>query len=125
MAKKKSGLPFDSRGGVVTIQRRLLTSDAYLALSPQAKALIHLLQVHWRPDKPIGYGIREAERSIPCSRKLAIRAFKELVNAKFIEKVDDSLFCSRAKSKTRTWHLTWMPWNHLAPSNKWEKEMNS
>ncbi|MBF58275.1 MAG: hypothetical protein CME80_11235 [Halomonas sp.] len=122
MAKRKNSLPFDSRGGVVTIQRRLLKSDAYKKISPQAKALLHQLHSHWRPDRAIGFGVREAEQTIPCSRKIAMRAFKELQEAGFIVMVDESLFCSRAQSKTRTWRLTWMPWNYLGPTNEWENQ---
>ena len=125
MAKVKNPLPFDKRGGVVVIQRRLLTSDAYLGLSAQAKALAHLMQAQWRPDQPIGYGVREAEQKIPCCRSIAVRAFKDLQKFGFIEKVDESLFCSRTQSKTRTWRLTWMPWNYRAPTNNWEKKRDS
>lgn len=122
MGKRKNPLPFDRTGGVVAIQRRLLISTAYLELSPQAKALLHLMQAYWRPDEPIGYGVREAQRCIPCSRKIAMRAFQELQNNGFIVKVNESLFCSRAESKTRTWRLTWMPWNRCKPTNCWEKQ---
>lgn len=120
--RKKSRLPFDSVGGVVVTQRRLLASPAYLGLSAQAKALITLLQRHWTPAGPVGFGVRQAEQEIPCSRTLAMRVFNELVEAGFIVLVDESLFCSRTQSKTRTWRLTWMPcWNNKAPSNEWEK----
>lgn len=122
MAKKKKGLPFDREGGTVVIQRRLLSSDAYLGLSAQAKVLIHLLHSHWRPDRAIGFGLREAGEKIPCSRKTAIRVFKELQEAGFIVMEDESLFCSRAQSKTRTWRLTWLPWNSQPPTNQWEKK---
>ena len=81
MAKRKNALPFDKRGGVVVIQRRLVASEAFSKLSPQAKVLALLMQTHWRPDKPIGYGIREAMKSIPCADKTAMRAFKELQGA--------------------------------------------
>lgn len=124
MIKKKNGLPFDRRGGLVAIQRRLLNSEAYLGLSPQAKALAHLMHVHWRPDRPIAYGVREAQEKIPCSRKLAMRAFRELQDRGFIKKVDESYFCSRTESKSRTWQLTWMPWNCREPTNEWEKTGN-
>ena len=121
LASKKNLLPFDRYGGVVTTQRRLFKSRAYLGLSAQAKALLQLLHVEWRPDRPIGYGVREAEAKIPCSRKTAMRAFHDLVERGFIVMVDESLFCSRSQSKTRTWRLTWLPWNHNAPTNNWEK----
>ncbi|WP_455921812.1 hypothetical protein [Pseudomonas putida] len=121
MAKKKS-LPFDNIGGVVVMQRRLLSSSKYLGLSAQAKVLITLLHRHWTPAGPVGFGVRQAEQEIPCSRKLAMRVFDELVEAGFIVMVDESLFCSRTQSKTRTWRLTWMPcWNNRAPTNDWER----
>lgn len=119
---KKHSLPFDRRGGVLVMQRFLLSSPAFLALSPQAKALVILMQVHWRPDKPVGYGVREAQAKIPCSRKLAMRAFEELERAGFIIMVDESLFDSRTKSKSRTWRLTWMPFNGQKPTNDWERK---
>ena len=122
MGKLKNSLPFDTRGGKVVVSRRLLNSEAYLGLSSHAKALMPLMQVHWRADRPIGYGVREAEQKIPCSRRIAMRAFKELQDKGFIVMMDESLFCSRVKSKTRTWRLTWMPWNYSAPSNDWEQK---
>ena len=125
MAKRKNPLPFDKRGGVVAIQRRLLASAAYLGLSPYAKSLLHLMQVHWRPDHPIGYGVREAMRNIPCADKTAMKAFNELQDAGFIRMVEESLFCSRTQSKTRTWRLTWLPWNRCEPTNDWEKKRDS
>lgn len=121
VGKRKSSLPFDKRGGTVVIQRRLLNSGAYLELSAQAKALAHLMQVHWRPDEPIGFGVREAEKKIPCCRRTAMSAFRELQDGGFIKMVEESRFCSRTQSKTRTWRLTWLPWNCRAPSNDWEK----
>lgn len=123
---KKPRLPFDSAGGTVVIQRRLLSSPSYLNLSAQAKALLHLLQAHWRPHEPVGFGIRQAQREIPCSRQKAMDCFRELQDAGFIVKRDESLFNSREGSKTRTWRLTWLPERYCygygrAPTNDWEK----
>jgi hypothetical protein len=119
---KKSHLPFDKAGGVVAIQRRMLSSPAYLGLSAQAKVLMTLMQRHWTPAGPVGFGVRQAEKEIPCSRRLAMRVFDELVEAGFLVMIDESLFCSRSESKTRTWRLTWMPcWNNRAPTNDWER----
>ncbi len=119
---KKSSLPYDKEGGIQAIQRRLVRSPEYLGLTAQAKAVIHLMHSFWTPSGPIGFGVRQAEQEIPCSRKLAMRAFVELTEAGFIVMVGESLFCSRAQSKTRTWRLTWMPcWRHRAPTNDWER----
>lgn len=118
----KSALPFDKVGGVVAIQRRLLTSKRFLGLSCQAKALLMLMHRHWTPNGPIGFGVRQAESEIPCARATAMKAFRELENAGFIVMVEPSVFCSRTESKTRTWRLTWMPcWRNRAPTNDWEK----
>lgn len=119
--KKRNSLPFDKIGGIVAIQKRLLESREYLELRAQSKVLITLMQVHWRNEKPVAYGIREAMQKIPCSKGTAQAAFKELMEAGFIEMVDESLFDSRTKSKSRTWRLTWLPYNWKEPTNEWEK----
>lgn len=121
MARKKQSLPFDKAGGVVVTQRRMYSSTAFLNLSPQAKALREQMQVHWRNDKPVAFGIREAEEKIPCSKKIAIRAFKELEKNGFIVMVDECFFDSTTNSRSRTWRLTWLPFNGRAPTNEWEK----
>lgn len=125
MGRKKNPLPFDKAGGVVVVQRRLVSSTAYLKLTPQAKALMVLMQAHWRNDKPIAYGVREAEEKIACSRKLAMRAFKELETAGFIMMVDCSRWDGRTNSKSKTWRLTWLPFEGRAPTNDWEKCSNA
>ena len=118
---KKLKLPFDRRGSMIALRRQMLESKNFLDLNHQAKILLLLLQVQWRPGRAVGYGVREAEEKIGCSRKIAMRAFSELREAGFIRMVDESLFCSRRHSKTRTWRLTWLPWNYSEPTNDWEK----
>jgi hypothetical protein len=80
------------------------------------------MQIHWRPYTPVDYGLREAEEKIPCARNTASKVFKELREAGFIDMVDESLFNSRTQSKSRTWRLTWMPYNDRPPTNNWEKK---
>lgn len=120
-SRKKNALPFDKRGGRITIQGILLKSNAYLSLSAQAKALIQLLHVHWGNYKPVDYGVREAAKKIPCSHHKVGHVFKELQDKGFIVKVDESIFSSRTLSKTRSWRLTWLPYNSREPTNDWEK----
>jgi hypothetical protein len=118
--KKKHQLPFDSRGGVVVMPLRMITSPTYQTLTPQAKHLMVLLQVHWRNDKPVDYGIREAMDKIPCSDKTASKSFKLLQERGFITCVNESFFSSRTQSKARGWRLEWMPFNNKSPTNTWE-----
>jgi len=119
--KKKHSLPFDKRGRVVAIGLHVLNSDAYLSLSAQAKSLMLLMHIHWRNEKPVDYGVREAQEKIPCGRKKAIQVFHELQERGFIVMVDESLFNSRTQGKTRSWRLTWLPYMDKFPTNEWEK----
>ena len=118
---KKQSLPFDKHGGVIVIQRKLIESNAYQALTVHAKALIPALQLHWRNEEPVAYGIREAMKTIPCAFNTARNAFNQLEKKGFIVKVDESIFNSRSGSKTRTWRLTWLPFNSRKPTNDWKK----
>ena len=117
---KKNKLPFDSRGGVVVISRRMLSHPNYLNLMPQAKVLITMLQSLWRNDKPVDFGIREASEKIPCDRRTAMKAFKQLIERGFIVCVEESFFSSRTERRTRSWRLEWMPFNDQKPRNTWE-----
>jgi len=121
MSRKKNSLPFDKRGGLLVKRRGMVESVAYSSLSPQAKALIDLMQLHWRNDEPVAYGVREAQEKIPCCRKKAMKSFDELRDNGFIVMIDESLFNSRTHSKARTWRLTWMPYKDREPTNDWEK----
>lgn len=118
---RRTVLPFDREGGTIAFSKRMIESKAWLHLSAQAKVLLVHMQLHWRPDEPVGYGIREAMAKIPCAKGTAQRAFAELQAAGFIRLVDESLFNSREQSKTRTWRLTWMPWQRRPPTKEWEK----
>ena len=119
-SKIKNPLPFDIRGGRIANCGHFFKSQQYLGLSAQAKVLITLMQIHWRNYEPVGYGIREAMKKIPCAKGTAQRAFKELEEKGFIEKIDESLFNSRSMSKSRTWRLTWLPYKGKPPTHDWE-----
>jgi hypothetical protein len=121
--RKKNKLPFDKRGGVLVKRRLMVESCAYSSLSPQAKVLIDLMQLHWRNDEPVAYGVREAQEKIPCGRKKAMMAFDELQSNGFIVMIDESLFNSRTCSKARTWQLTWLPYKGKPPTNDWETDL--
>ena len=108
MSRRKKGLPFDRRGAVIVNRRSLYESNAWQSLPPQATKLMTLLQLHWRNDKAVDYGIREAMDKIGCAKLTARKAFEQLQESGFIEMVDESLFSSRTQSKSRTWRLTWL-----------------
>ena len=118
---KRFKIPFNNRGGVVAMELYLLKHKNYLTLSPQAKVLITLLQQHWRNEKEVDYGTREAAQKIPCSKGTAIKAFKQLEERGFITCVTPAIFSSRTECKARTWKLEWMPFLDRKASNKWEQ----
>ncbi len=121
MAGKKQNLPFDKRGGTIVLCRKLIESENYQTLTPHARSLMTLLHIHWRPDKPVDYGVREAEKRLMCNRKTVMKAFNQLIERGFIVCMEQSTFSTRTQSKTRSWRLTWLPYNFDSPSNDWEK----
>ena len=124
MSRRKHRLPFDTKGGVIVLGRRMLESEAYRSLSLPARCLLLELQIQWRNDRPVAFGTREAAEKLGCDRRVAMRAFRELHAAGFILLEDEALFNSRTGSKARTWILTWMPYMDRPPSNDWESEKN-
>lgn len=122
MAKRKNQLKldFDQRGGVIAISRAMLESHAYKTLTPEAKVLMILLQIHWRNDSPVAYGVREAAQQIGCAVNTASKSFKMLNERGFIVCENESLFNSKTGSKAREWRLTWMPFNYRKPTQDWE-----
>jgi len=118
--RKRFKIPFNQRGGVVVTEMHMLRHKNYLTLSPQAKVLVNLLQQHWRNEKEVDYGTREAAQKIPCSKSTAMKSFNQLEERGFITCVTPAMFSSRTESKARTWKLEWMPFCDRKPSNKWE-----
>jgi len=122
--KKKHTLPFDNRGGVLILSMRMIKSSTYQSLTPHAKVLLTLMQIHWRNDKLVDYGVREAAKKIPCDPKTVTKAFNQLQERCFITCMELSFFSSRTQSKSRIWRLEWLPYNNNPPVNTWENWTN-
>lgn len=121
MSKKKSKLGYDSRGGVLAVSRAMRQTFVYESMPASAKVLMDLLQMQWRSDRPVGYGVREAAQKIGCTKNTAGKAFNILLDRGFIVCFEQSLFNSRTGSKTRDWRLTWMPFDDKDPTHNWEQ----
>jgi hypothetical protein len=122
MAKNKTPkLDYDRRGGVMVVSRRMRESYAYETMPPTAKVLMDLLQMQWRNEKLVAYGVREAGIKIGCKPETAGKAFKVLEVRGFIVCETESLFNSKTGSKAREWRLTWMPFEYREATHDWEK----
>lgn len=99
----------------------VLASNSYQTMYKPARILMLYMQTYWREDKYVDFGVEEAEKVLKCSNKTALKAFNELEKREFIVMKDPSIFSSRTGGKTRTWQLTWMPFNWERPSKEWEK----
>ncbi len=124
MARKGHKQPMDNRNGLLMVPITVIQSTNYQTMYPYAQRLMLLMQVHWRGDSPIAFGIREAAKLLNCNKRTAMKAFKELQERGFILMIDESMFNSRTQSRARTWHLTWMPHNWHEPTREWEKWTN-
>ena len=121
MSKKRPKLGYDQRGGVLAVSRAMRESKAYESMPATAKVLMDLLQIQWRNDRPVSYGVRESAKKIHCSLTTASSAFQILMERGFIVCHSESLFNSRNGSKAREWRLTWMPFELENPTHNWEK----
>ena len=118
--KQKPKLGFDQRGGVLVVSRAMRESSTYESMPPETKVLMDLLQMQWRNDRPIAYGVREAAKKIGCAINTATKSFKILQERGFIICENESLFNSKTGSKAREWRLTWMPFEYRKPTHDWE-----
>jgi len=118
---KRKKLPFNKNGGVIVIGLTMLKSKAYLSLPAASRSLLIQLQTHWRNDKAVDYGIRQAIETVPCSFGTARKAFNDLMDKGFIVCTEYSEFNSRTTSKTRSWRLTWLPFEDKKPTDDWKR----
>ncbi|MDD5276441.1 MAG: hypothetical protein PHR16_10220 [Methylovulum sp.] len=122
MAKnKKPKLGFDQRGGVIAFSKAMRESCVYETMPATTKVLMDLLQMQWRNDRAVGFGVREAADKIHCTTATASKAFKTLQERGFIVCDAESFFNSKTGSKAREWRLTWMPFLDRKPTHNWEK----
>ncbi len=121
MSKKKTKLGYDSRGGILAVSRAMRESFVYSSMPATAKVLMDLLQMQWRNDRPVSYGVREAAQKIGCTKNTAAKAFNILVDRGFIVCFEQSSFNSKTGSRTRDWRLTWMPFDLKNPTHNWEQ----
>jgi len=105
----------------MSVSRAMRESIVYESMPANAKVLMDLMQIQWRNEKLVAYGVREAAKKIRCTKETASKAFKILWERGFIVCAEESVFNSKTGSKTREWRLTWMPFDSKKPTNDWEK----
>ncbi len=68
----------------MVVSRAMRESLAYVSMPATAKVLMDLLQLQWRKNRPVAYGVREAAQKISCTANTAAKAFKILQERGFI-----------------------------------------
>lgn len=119
--RSKGKQPFDSRGGVIVLSKFMLNSTAYQTMPPTPKALMTILHLEYRYHKSVDLGVREAGEKLGCSKNTASRAFKTLESRGFIKCETESVFNTCTGSQSRSWLLTWLPFDGKKPTNDWEQ----
>jgi hypothetical protein len=94
------------------LDHRILNSNAYRALTPNARSLlVELIMLHNGENNGSLYlGVRDAAHRLGAAdTNVATNAFAELVELGFIEMTKDSYFSVKADdaSRARCWRLTW------------------
>jgi hypothetical protein len=97
--------------GFIRLDRDLVRGDRWQGLSVGARAL--LIEIwSWHNGKNNGsirYGTRHAEISLKCSRRTALRWFKELEDAHLIEATERGGFRYKAGARrglATAWRIT-------------------
>lgn len=98
----------------VRLSYRLLTSNAYRSLSPNARSLLVELAMLYNGDNngSLYLGVRDAaHRMGVADLTAASRAFDDLKALGFVEMTRDSHFSVKAAdgARARCWRLTWQP----------------
>jgi hypothetical protein len=98
----------------VRLSYRLLTSNAYRSLSPNARSLLVELGMLYNGDNngSLYLGVRDAaHRMGVADLTAASRAFDDLKALGFVEMTRDSHFSVKAaeSARARCWRLTWQP----------------
>lgn len=88
---------------------------------PMSRLLMVYLQMHWKIDKPVSYGVREAAKKLNCTANTACKLFNDLHEKGFIRLNEESIFNIWKGSKPREWRLTWCPYgNGNFPTDEWK-----
>ncbi len=99
-------------GRFARLDHKMLNSNAYRALTPNARSLlVELVMLHnGENDGSLYLSVRDATHRLGAAdTNVATNAFNELVDLGFIEMSKDSYFSVKADdaSRARCWRLTW------------------
>ncbi len=111
-------------GAFVRLPHSLLTTQAYRAASPTARALLVdlVLMEKGKNNGTLFLSVRDAANRLGLSDlRAAGAAINELERLGFIAMTADAHFSSRATdgSRARSWRLTWLPCK-AAPTNEYQ-----
>lgn len=119
MGKRRTGNRVNATGRNVTsrfvrLDYRILTSNAYRSLSPNARSLLIEVAMLYNGDNngSLYLGVRDAAHRLGVADLTAAsRAFDDLIALGFLQMTQDAHFAIKAgeTSRARCWRLTWQP----------------
>ncbi|GAA5048338.1 hypothetical protein GCM10023208_05450 [Erythrobacter westpacificensis] len=134
MGKRRNRNRINAKGRNVTsrfvrLDYRILTSNAYRALSPNARSLLVEVAMLYNGDNngSLYLGVRDAAHRLGVADLTAAsRAFDDLMVLGFLQMTQDAHFAIKAgeTSRARCWRLTWLsgPGRKLASWDFLERE---
>ena len=98
----------------------MFKSKEYRELSLKARCLLDELQCIYRDDRNgrLVLSVGQAAKNTGVSYNTAMKAFKELQEAGFIEQMLEHRY---AKKQAREWRLTFQPCAGREPTDCWKK----
>lgn len=119
MGRRRNRNRINAKGRNVTsrfvrLDYRILTSNAYRALSPNARSLLVEVAMLYNGDNngSLYLGVRDAAHRLGVADLTAAsRAFDDLMALGFLQMTQDAHFAIKAgeTSRARCWRLTWLP----------------
>jgi len=118
--RKKSAISYIARKGkFIAIYEEILDSTAYKALSHTARALLIELYRMEFPNRNGMIGLSEisAGKKLSCASNTASKAFEDLIDKGFIERMFDGDY---TRGKASEWRLTFLPYRGMEPTDEWK-----
>jgi predicted transcriptional regulator len=113
---RKEKLPY-IKDRFISLHYAVLECQAFINLSPKAKASMLYLQQYWYNDRDTDMGVRELAKFLNTSIGTAAKALKELEDRKFVTVQKNSYRnIEKGINLPKSYKLNWMPFYYKPAS---------